>query len=53
MSDYTTPEGNYTDLDENLAMQFGSSSISTLLLSPSTATTMTVAMIRGLNVAQQ
>jgi hypothetical protein len=52
MSDYTTPEGNYTDLDENLAMQFGSSSISTLLLSPSTAT-MTVAMIRGLNVAQQ
>jgi hypothetical protein len=27
MSDYTTPEGNYTDLDENLAMQFSHSSI--------------------------
>jgi hypothetical protein len=30
MSDYTTPEGNYTDLDENLAMQFSHSSIAAI-----------------------
>ena len=27
MSDYILPEGNYTDLDENVAMQFSYSSI--------------------------